>query len=498
MFKYLDFQKLNSILQYDQYDPLYFTTILFFFLFLIVVAVYRLLSPYKNIRVAFLILFSAYFYYKAAGNFLTILFGTAIINYLLGLGLNKLSGIKRKLFFIFGLLFNIGLLGYFKYTNFFLQNISSLFEYNYGGLNIILPIGISFYVFKSISYLIEINLENIEPEKNILNFILYITFFANVLAGPIDRANYFLENTKEKYFLTKQQIGTAVFLIVLGLLKKVVIADYIGLNFVDRVFDAPERFTGVENLIAVYGYTLQIYCDFSGYSDMAIGLALLLGFRLMQNFNSPYKATSVADFWRRWHISLSSWLLDYLFKPMQIKFRNLRIYGNALALTITFLICGLWHGANWTFIFWGGLHAFYMVVGLFLKRPKEKLYKKLSLSNTWILKAAQIFITFHLIAFAWIFFRVKNFDYARVMLEQIFSNFQSEVFPQFVSGFVIVFVLIVLGYLVHFLPEKIEFFIKDIIVKIPLPAKAFILAAGIWIAAQFKFADLQPFLYFQF
>ena len=171
-------------------------------------------------------------------------------------------------------------------------------------------------------------------------------------------------------FLSKEDFGKAIFLISAGLFKKVVVADYISMNFVDRIFDFPLRYTGVENLLAIYGYVLQIYCDFSGYSDMAIGIALLFGFKLMDNFNSPFKATSIADFWRRWHISLSKWLLDYLFKPIQLSLRHLRMMANIIALFITFLICGIWHGAGWNFILWGAMHGFMMSFGLLVQKPK--------------------------------------------------------------------------------------------------------------------------------
>ena len=252
-------------------------------------------------------------------------------------------------------------------------------------LAIFLPIGISFYTFKSLTYVFDIYYDTL----NLLylqDFSLYIFYFPNILMGPIDRASAFLPQIDQEPFISKEDIGRATFLIIAGLIKKVVIADYISLNFVDRVFDFPLRFTGVENLLAIYGYTLQIYCDFSGYTDMAIGVSLLLGFKLMDNFNSPFKATSIADFWRRWHISLSRWLQDYLFKPLQFQFRSMRVFGNMLALLITFFICGLWHGAGWNFIIWGTLHGFMMSFALIIQKPKLRLYNFLKINNTKSLK----------------------------------------------------------------------------------------------------------------
>jgi D-alanyl-lipoteichoic acid acyltransferase DltB (MBOAT superfamily) len=402
------------------------------------------------------------------------------------------------LILIFAVLINLVVLGYFKYTNFFIQVINDLASKNIEALDILIPIGISFYTFKTLNYIFDIYLEKIEPENNFFDFALFVSFFPNLLAGPIDRAEKFLPQVKKELFLSREDVGKGIFLICSGLFKKVVIADYISLNFVDRVMDEPLRFTGVENLFATYGYALQIYCDFSGYSDLAIGLALLLGFKLMDNFNNPYKAASVAEFWRRWHISLSSWLLDYLFKPLQFSLRNLRIFGNALAILITFFLCGLWHGPSWTFIIWGTIHGLLMGFSLFTRTPRTFIWKKLKLQNTKVQKVFQIFITFNLIAFAWIFFRANSFQSAIDVFSQMINFFHAEVFIQFVQGYPVISALILSGFILHFLPEKVEFKTISLITKTPLLGKAIILAFFIWLSIQVRSADLQPFIYFQF
>lgn len=499
MFYGIDFDKVKELFVYNPSDPLLFNSSLFLFLFLGFILFYRIFSNSNLTRIIAILVFSIFFYYKASGYYFVLLFVTAFVNYYAGKQIFLMKeGSGRRLLFIITLIINLGLLGYFKYTNFFLEIVSDIQGNEFSPYSIFLPIGISFFTFKALSYVIDIYLETLEPTKKLRDFCLYIFFFPNILAGPIDRASAFLPQINNKYFLSKADIGKALVLIMGGLLKKTVIADYISLNFVDRVFEFPDRFTGVENLLAVYGYTLQIYCDFSGYSDMAIGIGLLLGFKLMDNFNSPFKATSVADFWRRWHISLSTWLLDYLFRPLQMKFRNMKIWGNVTALIITFLLCGLWHGASWLFVFWGALHGFYMAFSVLTKKPRQFLLDKLNLSGTKFWTVVQIIITFHLLAFSLLFFRAPSFDFALIMIDQIINYFHAPVFLQFVEGYQTIFIVIVCGYVLHFLPKSWEEKTMQVVGNSPIMVQALFLTAAIWFAIQFKSADIQPFIYFQY
>jgi D-alanyl-lipoteichoic acid acyltransferase DltB (MBOAT superfamily) len=408
------------------------------------------------------------------------------------------KGRGRHSLFLLSILFNIGLLIYFKYINFFIQIINDVSGSRIDPLNIFLPVGISFIIFKALSYVIEIYLENIEPVKSVRDFTLFIFYFPTLLLGPIERASNFLPQVEEDIKINKELIGTAVFLIVCGLLKKVVIADYIGINFVDRVFDSPKMFTGVENLIAAYAYALQLFTDFSGYTDMALGISLLLGYKLTDNFNAPFKATSIADFWRRWHITLSSWCLDYLFKPLQMKFRGMKVFGNALALFITFLAIGLWHGPSWTYLVFGAIHGFYLAFSVFTKKLRTKFYKRTGLTNAKWVSFFQWFFTFQLVVFAMIVFRAANLATAQEMLNQIFNFFHGEVFVQFIYGYKLTFGLIIGGYILHFLPEKLKDKTRSLVINAPLLGKVALLVVVIWIVIQFRFADLQPFLYFQF
>jgi len=499
MFINIDFTKVAQLFVYDPKDPLLFSTSLFLFLFFGLLVLYKLVSKWNYARIFTLILFSLFFYYKASGLFFILLLISAVVNfYSVRLIASAGEGIKRRIIFISVLLLNLGALVYFKYTNFFIQAYNDISHGSINHLDILLPIGISYYTFKALSYVIDVYMEAMEPVRNISDFVLYMVFFPNILMGPIDRAGEFIPQIRKEYDLTDKELGKALLFIMSGLIKKVVIADYINGNFVARVFENPLRFTGVENLLAVYGNALYIYCDFSGYVDMAMGIALLLGFKIMDNFNSPYQATSVADFWRRWHISLSTWLLDYLFRPLQMKFRNLKIFGNALALFITFVACGIWHGANWMFILWGALHGFYMVFSLFTKNLRTGFYKFIKIENTSGLKIFQVIVTFHFILLGWIFFSVTTLQNGFDILKQIFFYFHGEVFAQFINGYKSVFALMILGYAIHFVPVKIKKLTEDIFCRIPLVGKAVLFALFIWIAIQAKSADIQPFIYFQF
>ena len=495
----IDFSKIGDLFLFDPNDPLLFGSSLFLFLFVALLIIYRLVAKSNNTRISILIVFSLFIYYKASGIFLLLLILNAIANFYFGKGMgnSKTQG-GKKIFLILALVFNLGLLAYFKYTNFFIQ---AIIDFNIGNLellDLIMPLGISFYTFKSLSYILDIYLETMEPTDSFRDYFLFVTFFPNILSGPIDRAVKFLPQIRKEYFLSNKEIAMALMLIMMGLVKKIMIADYISLNFVDRVFDEPVRFTGVENILAVYGYALQLYCDFSGYSDIAIGVGLLLGFKLMENFNYPFKAKSISDFWKRWHISLSSWLLDYVFRPLQIGLRDWRKAGNISALIITFVLVGFWHGASWAFLFWGLLHGIYMAIGLLVQGPKRKLYLKYGLNKSKIFGAFQIFITFNLVAFSFVFFRANDFNSAIDVFKQIIFFFKPGVFIQFVESFTPTFVLIFLGFFFHFLPSSFNDKSVTLLSKMNIFVQAIILTLIIWLVTQVQSADLQPFIYFQF
>jgi D-alanyl-lipoteichoic acid acyltransferase DltB (MBOAT superfamily) len=294
--------------------------------------------------------------------------------------------------------------------------------------------------------------------------------------------------------VTKEMIARGVFLICVGLIKKAIIADYISINYVDRIFDNPTLYSGLENLVGVYGYSLQIYCDFSGYSDMAIGIALLLGYHFNINFDAPYQSINITEFWRRWHISLSSWLRDYLYISLGGNRKGrIRTYIN---LFLTMLLGGLWHGAAMRFVIWGALHGLALIIHkLFtsiFKFKIENLFAKKSLNLiSWIL-------TFHFVCFCWIFFRAENLQVVGQVLNQIIFAFNGHIILDFIQGYPVVLVMMALGFLFHFTPVSFEISIEKMVAKTPLFLKAVILVLIIMLVVQFRSADIQPFIYFQF
>lgn len=400
---------------------------------------------------------------------------------------------KRKLWVVVSLCVNLGLLCYFKYTNFLLECWASLTGGSFSMLDIFLPVGISFFTFQSLSYTIDVYRREIKPLTNLLDYAFYVSFFPQLVAGPIVRARDFIPQIRRPLFVSDEMFGRGIFLIMSGLFKKAVISDYISVNFVERIFDNPTLYSGVENLMGVYGYALQIYCDFSGYSDMAIGIALLLGFHFNINFDSPYKSASVTEFWRRWHISLSSWLRDYLYISLGGNRKGkVRQYVN---LIITMFLGGLWHGASWNFVLWGVLHGVALAVHKFWMSLTGR---KKGEQSHGIRRFFGVVVTFHFVCFCWIFFRNADFATSVDMLRQIFTVFRPQLLPQLLAGYWEVFALMGLGYVLHFLPDSWERACTKTVIRLPLLGKAVLMIALIYLVIQMKSSDIQPFIYFQF
>jgi len=492
--------KLLQILAYDPKNPLIFNSGFFLFFFILVMLFYPLVVKKIRVRTWYLMLFSLYFYYKTSGQFLLLLLITANINFVLGGLIHDLRPrwAKNSLMWL-SVLWNLGSLGYFKYANFIIEIINQVSGGSLPALDIILPVGISFFTFQTMSYTMDIYFGKLKPIRNFADFAFFVAFFPQLVAGPIVRATWFIPQINKKLSLSKEQIAASLVLIFGGLIKKGVIADYISLNFVDRVFDNPALFSGVENLIAVYGYGLQIYCDFSGYSDIAIGLATLMGFNLPINFNTPYRASTITEFWHRWHISLSTWLRDYLYIPLGGNRKGkVRTYINLL---LTMVLGGLWHGASWNFVFWGGLHgvalAFDKLRLALLRRwrPEDPGQPR---RQNFLLRLLGVIFTFHFVSFAWIFFRNRTFENSWMMLNRIFHTFNAPIFWQWIAQYQVVAGLIAFGFLIHWLPDGFERTFERGLRKAPLPLQALVLAVVIWILFQARAADLQPFIYFQF
>ncbi|WP_427875156.1 MBOAT family O-acyltransferase [Flavobacterium sp. MMS24-S5] len=540
-------EQVKSWFVYNEDEKLLFNTGLFLGLFLVFYFVYGFLRKTFYLRLTYVILFSLFFYYKSSGIYFLLLLLSSVVDYGLSQIIYRESRDSvKKFYLVISVILNLALLGYFKYMNFLIVTYNDMFHGNFALHNVFLPVGISFYTFQSMSYIIEIYREEIKPTKNYIEYLFFVSFFPQLVAGPIVRAKDFLPQIYQKLNLTKQDVNNALFLIIGGLIKKTVISNYISVNFVDRVFDTPMSYTSFENLMASYGYAIQIYCDFSGYSDMAIGIALLLGFKLPVNFRTPYKSTSITDFWRRWHISLSTWLKDFLYISIggnregsfagylfpSLFFFGLLLWGmscynesiipliiagvSILIFALSFLLSskikqtlvtnfnlfttmllgGLWHGAGAQFIVWGALHGLALAVH---KIFMEFFPSKKDKSPNFLWRFFSILITFHFVVFCWIFFRARDFETALQVINNIGQlTFEPELWKTIVLGYKNVFGLMLFGYVWHFLPDSFTNGMKSVFDKTPLLVKAIILGFVYWIVYATAVAGSQPFIYFQF
>lgn len=492
----IDIHKFFQQFAYHPQEPMIFNSGFFLLLFGLFLLIYIPLSKTQRPKLIFLTIFSLYFYYKSSGLYFLLLLSTVTIDYALANAIYKTVQPGRRLtLLIISLLTNLGLLGYFKYTNFFHELFSMAAGNEFQPFDIFLPVGISFFTFQSLSYTIDVYRHQLKPVDHILDFAFFVSFFPQLVAGPIVRASDFLPQIHKPTLVTHEMFGRGVYLIAVGLFKKAIISNYISLNFVDRVFDAPLLYTGLENQFAIYGYALQIYCDFSGYSDMAIGLALLLGFHFSMNFDSPYQSLNITEFWRRWHISLSTWLKDYLYISLggnrKGKFRTY------LNLFITMVLGGFWHGASVRFIIWGALHGAALAAHKFFSAAFPSLSSENSKFKTPINLVSGLF-TFHFVCFCWIFFRATSMETVADMLYQITYNFNIAILPEFLWGYRFVVALMALGYALHFIPKNEELIAQKAVIQMSLVGKAALITTIILLVIQTKSSEIQPFIYFQF
>jgi len=393
-----------------------FNSIDFLIFFPIVVSLYFWLPQ----RYRWILLLGASYYFYAAWKleYTVLIFFTTVVDYFMARAIaGSRNRQQQRVFLVISLATNLGILFGFKYFNFFNESVRATFNlfnvfYNVPAFDVLLPVGISFYTFQSISYIIDVYKGRVAPERHFGIFALFISFFPQLVAGPIERATRMLPQFHQLHTFNQTRVASGLRLMLWGLFKKVVIADRLAI-YVNQVYNHPDDYTGLTLLLATYFFAFQIYCDFSGYSDIAIGTARVMGFDLMENFRQPYMAQSIAGFWRRWHISLSTWFRDYLYIPLGGNRVPLpRLYMNVL---IVFLVSGLWHGAKWNFVVWGALHGLYMVLGLWL--DTQSVWKK---RLTALPATVRIFVTFHLVAFAWIFFRANTLTDALTIIRNFF------------------------------------------------------------------------------
>lgn len=483
-------RNLLSLLDYDPAAPMLFSSGLFWFLFIVMLPVYALLKGSKSKMVIFVVLFSLYFYYKSSGFFFLMLMGTSLIDWLISHRIYAASNkTAKRLWMWLSIVISLSILGYFKYANFFLWNWNQMVQGNFQPLDIILPVGISFYTFQSISYVVDVYKERIAPTRNWFDYLFFLSFFPALVAGPIVRADYFLPQLEKNERATSAMIWSGLWLIIIGIIKKALIADYIA-QYNDLIFNDPALYTGVQTLMGVLGYTMQIYCDFSGYSDMAIGLALIMGFRLGINFNSPYQSRNLTEFWRRWHISLSSWLRDYVYIPLGGNRKGtFRTYLNNF---LTMLIGGLWHGAAWKFVFWGAMHG----AGLAVHKACQPILKRIP--DNWLTVFIAWLITFIYVSLLWVFFRAATFEDSVLIIKNIFVDFKIENLVPFAQQQAVWCVMMVALILFHFLPQRWGEKIEEWFIKMPWIIKLGIFLVAVQLVIEFMTAEVAPFIYFQF
>ena len=620
---------LQKVFSFDENSPLLFTQMQFWVFFCIVFAGFAFMGRRTLMRNAYLMAVSLLFYYKTSGLFVGLLLLVTCSDFLIAQRIYASRAQWRKrLWLTLSVTLDLGILCYFKYSYFFADIVGQIFGVELQVKNvaaewfnaaagspvfsvdrIILPVGISFYTFQVISYTADVYRGLIRPVRNIFDFGFYVSFFPQLVAGPIVKASDFIPQLYRPYFLSRRMFGIAIFMILGGLAKKIILSDYLALNFVDRVFANPLLFTGFENTMALFVYSLQVYADFSGYTDIAIGLSLLMGFHLPRNFNSPYKAQNCSNFWKRWHISLSRWLQNYLYIPLggnrSIGFgtyfwiavltlsglilsgsiwvavatmllaaaviltawrcpeRRRKIYANLNSM-ITMLLGGLWHGASLNFLIWGGLNGVGMVVYKFWRdaRPLHRalfttaaalvcwllvafrpaplwrillcftgfiaasawvktLFNSQTLSNSplkgedslplregWGGSAWAILVTFTFISFTRLFFRSgSNLDPASAnrqawqtaseMVTRIGSRWSGNEWA-IISTYRSVFLLFLLGMVIHWLPEDWKRRYRLAFASLPLPLMSIVCILAVFIIYQFVSAEMQPFIYFQF
>lgn len=483
-------RNIAGLFEYDPSAPMLFSSGIFWVIFLIFLPIYGFLKRRKAQMTFFVVAFSLYFYYKSSGFFFLMLMGTSFIDWLISRWIGRLQSRSRRLALMwFSITLSLSILGYFKYANFFLWNWNQMVEGNFQPLDIILPVGISFYTFQSISYVVDVYKRKIKPTKSWLDYLFFLSFFPALVAGPIVRADYFLPQLQENKEATYNEIWAGLWLIMVGVIKKALIADYIS-QYNDLIFNDPTLYSGVQTLMGVLGYTMQIYCDFSGYSDMAIGLALMMGFKLGINFDSPYQSRNLTEFWRRWHISLSSWLRDYVYIPLGGNRKG--IFRTYLNNFLTMLIGGLWHGAAWKFVFWGAMHG----IGLAVHKACKPILQKIP--DNWFTIFIFWALTFIYVSLLWVFFRAADFDSSVLIIKNIFVDFQWNQIPQFFEARMVWCFMMIALVIMHFVPQYYADKAQLLFIKSPWFVKLISFLIVVQLVIEFMSAEVSPFIYFQF
>lgn len=551
-------ERFNHFWQVDLKDPLMLYQLDFWLFFLLVMVLFSFLHQNKLVKTIFMTVISLFFYYKTSGLSVLILGFSLVFNYFIGRSVwSEEKGKKGVL--AFGIIVNLLILGYFKYAYFFTESFNEMFHTKYQVWNvfaqfksgfaaeqgksvvekIIMPVGVSFFTFMSISYIVDVYRKEVAPVKKFFDYTFFISFFPHIVMGPIARTKDFVPQISQPYQLDKQDFSWAVAQIVKGLIKKLILADYIATHFVNEVVATPTAYPGFVSVVAMWGYSLQIYGDFSGYIDIARGVSRLMGIQLRKNFDSPYKSVNVAEFWRRWHMSLGAWFRDYLYIPLggnktggvgsflgitmifvflvfitqwyELAFVYvglMAVYGiivllvpkfkqfiyRDLNLLITMVVGGLWHNPHQNFVIWGAMNGVGLVFYKYWKRisPYEK-------SSWWIVHFWKIFITFNFITFTRIWFIGKTEKQPLDMVNHIGKNFNfsPEAFGQMCTIFMPSLIIMVIGFTIHWLPQKTKDLLLTGFSKCPVPVQAILVSCIIFLTYQLISEGTKP-IYFSF
>ena len=452
-------------------------------------AIYTLVKrASRTAMMLYVVAFNLYFAYRLNGSVMWLLPATACFNYALTQEMALREGRTRKLLLTTVVVADLAVLAYFKYATLILNDVIGLMlRTNFSLGSIVLPVGISFYTFQGISHAVDVYRRRFTMNTTLLEYFFYLTFFPLLLAGPITRAENLIPRLRRNRQASSHMVWSGLWLIMLGLVKKNMVSDYIG-QFTTWVFDAPQTFSGFENMAALLGYPVQIYFDFSGYSDMSIGAAAILGFWLPDNFRFPYRALSLTDFWRRWHISLSTWFRDYLYIPLGGNRKGtLRMYANNF---ITMLVAGLWHGASWMFVIWGALHGFGLCVHKFFSRQLRITIPSTLWGNTlsWL-------ITYVYVCFAWSFFRSQSLTQLGTMYEKIVADFSWAYLSPFVYARPLWTVCLLGAMLTYLVPERTYTRLQLRFITLPWLAKFLLFIVCVQLAIEVAQEDVQPFIY---
>jgi len=492
----LEIQKIiYNIFGFDKLNPISLISGYFLFALTLFLILYSVVYRWIELRKWTLIVFNLFFYFKLTGMLSFIILVPAIVDYFSAKKIQQISSEgKKRLLLSFSIITSLGLLIYFKYSNFFLEIINQFSGTSFTLLKIIIPVGISFYVFRTISYVVDVYNEKVECVQKFSDYMVYMTFFPLMISGPITRAEQFIPQINQKEGVSREKINSGIYYIIKGIVKKAIFADYLSV-YVAMIFAAPKGYSGIENLVGIVCFTIQLYLDFSGYTDIATGISKIIGFEIGTNFNEPFKAKSVSEFWRRWHISLSDWLKDYIFSPLNFYFRKMKVFGAILAMFITFFICGIWHGTTWVFILFGIIHG--IVLSWELATRNFFSFKAKGFL-TFVMSPILWILTFSFLVVSMMAMKVESVETAWGFISKLWTDtgFQNarlffEVQLAFTSMFLIAILLV-------FSPTKLKNKFQLMFIKSHVSVKICIMLLLVQIMIELQNQNIVPFIYAQY